>query len=115
MGENSYFLVWVWSLESWETKWGNICKETLASTSISSKEKQKEKKSRKTIQKFSALYVLRCGLLTIKYGLLRYGLHHSYADKNKYLKCDIAVEFETLATISDPFINQSSKETFMNI
>ena len=42
---------------------------------------------------------------------LRYGLHHSYTNKNKYIKRDIAVEFETLATILDPFVNQSSKET----
>ena len=43
---------------------------------------------------------------------LRYGLHHSYTNKNKYIKRDIAVEFESLATILDPFVNQSSKETF---
>ena len=42
---------------------------------------------------------------------LRYGLHHSYTNKNKYIKRDITVEFETLATILDPFVNQSSKET----
>ena len=44
---------------------------------------------------------------------LRYGLHHSYTNKNKYIKRDIAVEFESLATILDPFVNQSSKETFL--
>ena len=43
---------------------------------------------------------------------LRYGLHHSYTNKNKYIKRDIAVEFETLATILDSFVNQGSKETF---
>ena len=43
---------------------------------------------------------------------LRYGLHHSYTNKSKYIKHDIAVEFETLATILDPFVNQNSKETF---
>ena len=42
---------------------------------------------------------------------LRYGLHHSYTNKNKYIKHDIAVEFESLGTILDPFVNQSSKET----
>ena len=41
-----------------------------------------------------------------------YGLHHSYTNKNKYMKHDIAVEFEILSTILDPFVNQSSKETF---
>ena len=40
---------------------------------------------------------------------LRYGLHHSYTNKNKYIKCDIAVEFETLATTLDTFVNHSSK------
>ena len=29
-----------------------------------------------------------------------------------YITHDIAVAFETLATISDPFVNQSSKEPF---
>ena len=43
---------------------------------------------------------------------LRYGLYHSYTNKNKYIKRDIAVKFETLATILDPFLNQNSKETF---
>ena len=43
---------------------------------------------------------------------LRYGLHHSYANKNKYIKRDIAVEFEILTAILDPFLNQSAKETF---
>ena len=43
---------------------------------------------------------------------LRYGLHHSYTNKNKYIKRNIAVAFESLATILDPFVNQSSKETF---
>ena len=43
---------------------------------------------------------------------LRHGLHHSYTNKNKYIKHDIAVEFEILATILDLFVNQSSKETF---
>ena len=46
---------------------------------------------------------------------LRYGLHHSYANKNNFIKRDIAVEFETLATALEPFVNHSSKETFMNI
>ena len=45
-------------------------------------------------------------------GKLRYGLHHSYINKNNYVKHDIAVESETLATILDSFVNQSSKETF---
>ena len=40
------------------------------------------------------------------------GLNQSYTNKNKYIKRDIAVEFETLATILDPFLNQSCKETF---
>ena len=40
---------------------------------------------------------------------LRYGLHHSYTNKNKYIKRDIAVEFETLATTLDTFVNHSSK------
>ena len=43
---------------------------------------------------------------------LNYGLHHSYTIKNKDVKHGIAVEFETLAIILDPFVNKSSKETF---
>ena len=43
---------------------------------------------------------------------LRCGLHHSYTNKIKYIKRDIAVEFETLATTLDPFVNYSSNETF---
>ena len=38
---------------------------------------------------------------------LKYGLHHSYANKYKYIKRDIAVAFELLATILNPFVNQS--------
>ena len=36
----------------------------------------------------------------------------AFTNKNKYNKGDLAVEFETLATILDLFVNQSSKETF---
>ena len=43
---------------------------------------------------------------------LKYGLHHSFTDKNKYVKRNIAVELESLATSLDKFINHSLKEFF---
>ena len=42
---------------------------------------------------------------------LRCRLHHSYTNKNTYITHDIAVAFETLATISDP---RPLRNLFMN-
>ena len=43
---------------------------------------------------------------------LKYGLHHSYVDKNKYVKRNVATELESLSIILDKYINPSSKENF---
>ena len=39
-------------------------------------------------------------------------LHHSYVDKNKNVKRNVATEFESLLIILDKYINPSSKENF---
>ena len=43
---------------------------------------------------------------------LNYGLHHSFTDKNKYVKRNIVVELESLATSLDKFVDQSLNESF---
>ena len=43
---------------------------------------------------------------------LRYGLHHSFTDKNKYIKRNVAVEIETLARFLDPHVPHREKEYF---
>ena len=43
---------------------------------------------------------------------LRYGLHHSFTDKNKYVKKNVAVELETLAGFLDPHVTHREKESF---
>ena len=43
---------------------------------------------------------------------LKYGLHHSFTNKNKYVKRNIAVELESLATSLEKFVDQSLKEFF---
>ena len=39
-------------------------------------------------------------------------LHHSYVDKNKNVKRNVATELESLLIILDKYINPSSKENF---
>ena len=41
--------------------------------------------------------VLKLSTENINMAPLRYGLHHSFMDKNKYVKRNVAVELETLA------------------
>ena len=43
---------------------------------------------------------------------LRYGLHHSFTDKNKYFKRNVAIELETLARILDAHVTHTEKESF---
>ena len=43
---------------------------------------------------------------------LRYGLHHSYVDKNKNVKRNVATESESLSIILDKYINPWSKGNF---
>ena len=42
----------------------------------------------------------------------RHGLDHSYIDKNKYVKRNIAVEFEALALSVDGAVKPENKEAF---
>ena len=42
---------------------------------------------------------------------LRYGLHHSFTDKNKYVKINVAVVLET-AGFLDPHVTHREKESF---
>ena len=41
---------------------------------------------------------------------LKYGLHQSFTDKNKFLKGNLAVELEPLRASLDYFVKQSVKE-----
>ena len=43
---------------------------------------------------------------------LEYGLHHSFTDKNKHVKRNVAVELETLARILDADVTPTEKESF---
>ena len=43
---------------------------------------------------------------------LKYGLDHSFTDKKRYVKRNIAVELESLATSLDKFVDHSLKELF---
>ena len=43
---------------------------------------------------------------------LRYGLHHSFTDKNKYLTTNVALELETLAGVLDAHVTHTEKESF---
>ena len=40
---------------------------------------------------------------------LRYGLHHSFTDKNKYVKRNVAVELETLTGVLDAHVAHTEK------
>ena len=43
---------------------------------------------------------------------LKYGLHQSFVDKNKYVKRNVAVEMESVSVRLDKYIDVSMKETF---
>ena len=43
---------------------------------------------------------------------LRHGLHQSFTDKNKYVKINVSVEFETLTGFLDPHFTHREKESF---
>ena len=43
---------------------------------------------------------------------LKYGLNHSFIDKNKFIKRDLEVEFESLVTSVDELVTQEQKEEF---
>ena len=43
---------------------------------------------------------------------LKYGLHKSFTDKNKFVKRNVAVKLESLAASLDHYVEQSNKEAF---
>ena len=43
---------------------------------------------------------------------LKYGLHQSFTDKNRFVKRNAAVELEALAASQDHYVEQSDKEAF---
>ena len=43
---------------------------------------------------------------------LKYGLHQSFVDKNKYVKRNVAVEMKSRAVRLDKYVDVSMKETF---
>ena len=57
-------------------------------------------------------YLLRSYLIDIDTSSLKYGLNHSFIDKNKFIKRDLAVEFESLVTSVDELVTQEQEEEF---
>ena len=43
---------------------------------------------------------------------IKYGLHQSLTDKNKFVKRNVAVELEALAARLDHYVQQSDEEAF---
>ena len=43
---------------------------------------------------------------------LKYGLHQSFVDENKYVKRNVAAEMESIAVRLDKYVDVSMKETF---
>ena len=43
---------------------------------------------------------------------MRYGLHHCFTDKNKYVERNVAVELETLGRVLDAHVTHREKESF---
>ena len=43
---------------------------------------------------------------------IKYGLHQSFTDKNKFVKRNVAVELEALAARLDHYVQQSDEEAF---
>ena len=41
---------------------------------------------------------------------LKYGLHHSFIDKNRFIKWNLGVEFESFAANVDVFVSPEIKE-----
>ena len=56
--------------------------------------------------------VLKLSTENINMAPLRYGLHHSFTDKNKYVKRNVAVELETFARFLDPHVTHRKNESF---
>ena len=48
----------------------------------------------------------------IDFSCLKYSLHHSFIDKNRFIKLDLGVELETLAANVDEFVSLEVKEEF---
>ena len=46
------------------------------------------------------------------FSCLKYSLHHSFIDKNRFIKLDLGVELETLAANVDEFVSLEVKEEF---
>ena len=43
---------------------------------------------------------------------LKYGLHQSFTDKSKFVKRNVAVEFESLAASLEHYVEQYNKKAF---
>ena len=43
---------------------------------------------------------------------MKYGLHHSFIDKNRFIKQDLGVELESLAANVDEFVSPEVNEEF---
>ena len=48
----------------------------------------------------------------IDFSCLKYGLHHSFIYKNRFIKLDLGVELEMLAANVDEFVSPEVKEEF---
>ena len=57
-------------------------------------------------------YLLRTYLIDIDTSSLKYGLNHSFIDKNKFIKRDLEVGFESLVISVDELVPQEQEEEF---
>ena len=56
--------------------------------------------------------VLNLSLESLDLSSLKYGLHQSFVEKNKYAKRNVAVEMKFVAVMLDKYVDVSTKETF---
>ena len=69
-------------------------------------------KPRKSSQASYRVPIINLSGFNLDTSSLNYGLHHSFVDKSRYIKRDLAVEFESLAASIDKFVPQQEKEIF---
>ena len=56
--------------------------------------------------------VLNLSSESLNLSSLKYGLHQSFVDENKYVKRNVAAEMESIAVRLDKYVDVSMKETF---
>ena len=66
----------------------------------------------RTIDDFTVPIINLSSFEDLDTSVLRYGMNYSFVNKNRFIKRDIAVELENLATILDKEVPSENKETF---